>query len=263
MTRMRRLVGTSRASATHGVLLLCAALALSSPAGAVAEAADEPSAAATADDADAPAPQEDARATAFFVTAGPMLLVNADSSTNSAPSPIMFSLGAGVDFFRNRAVMFEPRLSCFTNYYLWDGNDAHPAEIENRTALVLAALLDVRLFKAWRRGANRFLLGGGVGVLARYGVLANGVDSGDAGGETDDDGVPLSTAGDDVGSISSYLWQSARFLYPELAFCWMRHLAQANVSAGVDVAFYLPLGSLASGNALDAALVSLAFKLVF
>ena len=200
---------------------------------------------------------------AVFVTAAPLLLINTDSSAHSAPSPIVFSLGIGADFFRNRAITFEPRLSFFTNYYLWDGEDARPAEIENRTALVLAALLDLRALKAWQRGAHRFLLGGGVGVLARYGLLANGVSSDDSGGALASDGTATSTAGDDVSDINRWLWQSARFLYPELVFSWLHALPSARASAGVEAAFYLPVGSLISGSALDAALVSLAFKLEF
>lgn len=201
-----------------------------------------------------------ARNHAVFLTAGPMLLVNTDDSTNSAPSPVMFAVGIGADLFRNAAVTFEPRLSFFTNYYLWDGDAAHPAEIENRTALVLSTLLDVRVLKTWRRGANRCMLGAGVGLLARYGLLANGVASGDSGGGADSSGE-ATTAGDDVASINNYLWQQLRFLYPELVLCWLHTLPNSTVAAGIEAAFYLPVGSLAAGDGLDAALLSLAFKL--
>lgn len=180
----------------------------------------------------------------FFIHAGPLLLVNTDS--HSAPSPIVFAAGFGMDFFKNRAITFEPSLSFFTNYYLWDGEAAHPAEVENRTAFVASCLVDIRALKAWQRGQGTLLVGGGVGILARYGF----------------DGSK-SSAADDVKAINSWLWQSARFLYPELVYAWRHQAPNAAVSAGVQGCAYVPVGSLISGRGLDAAISSLSFVLAF
>lgn len=197
---------------------------------------------------------------AFFVTGGSMLLVNTDS--NSAPSPIMFSLGAGTSLWQTAPVTLQPRISFFTNYYAWDGENARPAEVENRTALVLSALVDLCAVKTWWHGASQFQAGAGAGIWARLSVLANGVSSEDS-GVTDSDGAVLTTAGDDVRDIQNWFWRDLRWLYPELCFSWLHRLPQRPIYAGVDMRFYVPLTSLKNGNAMDAALASMAFKLQF
>ena len=174
----------------------------------------------------------------FFVSIGPTLVINTDASTKSAPSP----------------VSFEPRLTFFTNYYLWDGEAAHPAEVENRTATVLSFLVDMDTVKIFRRGKNEFHIGGGVSVLARVAMLSGGVDSDDAGG------TDTSTAGDDVSSISSYFWSDLRFLYPNITGCWLYALPNG-WKAGASASVYVPLGSLMHGDGVDGMLVSLAFRI--
>ncbi len=191
----------------------------------------------------------------IFVTAGPMLLVNTDSSTNSAPSPIMFSGAIGTELFKNKPVWGEARLSYFTNYYFWDGEDARPAEVENRTATLLSFMIDLCGIYPIKKGENIFGVGGGLGFLARYGVLSNGVDEDDSGFSDTE------TASDDVSNINSWLWESGRFLYPQFAFHWERDLGDTDLSAGIDFRYYLPLGSLISGNGLDASIFTLTFRL--
>lgn len=191
-----------------------------------------------------------------FVGFGPMLLVNTDSSKNSAPSPVMFSLGGGATFFQNAVVSFQPRLTFFTNYYLWDGEAAHPAEVENRTATVLSFLLDVDAVKIFRHGKNVFQVGGGVSVLARVSILAGGVNSDDEGG------TDASTAGDDVSSIGDYFWADMRFLYPNVAFCWLHELPNGWY-AGASANVYVPLGSLMNGDGVDGMLFSLGLRVAF
>ena len=190
----------------------------------------------------------------FFVSIGPTLVINTDASTKSAPSPVSFSGGVGGTLFQNAPVSFEPRLTFFTNYYLWDGEAAHPAEVENRTATVLSFLVDMDTVKIFRRGKNEFHIGGGVSVLARVAMLSGGVDSDDAGG------TDTSTAGDDVSSISSYFWSDLRFLYPNITGCWLYALPNG-WKAGASASVYVPLGSLMHGDGVDGMLVSLAFRI--
>ncbi len=194
----------------------------------------------------------------FFFTAGPVLLVNTDA--DSAPSPIMFSFGGGVSCFQNKVVSFVSRISFFTGYYLWDGEDARPAEIENRTALVISSLVDLCGVKTWEKSCSQMQAGAGLGVLARFAALADGVSSDDS-GVVDKNGTALSTAGDDVKDIQRWLWSDVRWLYPELYFSWMHRLPGSSLSAGFETRLYLPLGSLLAGHALDGALVTAACKL--
>jgi len=211
-------------------------------------------------------PQPDSfvlRESAFFVTAGPMLMVNTDDGTDSAPSPVMFSLGFGYDFFQDRNVFGEVRGSFFTNYYLWDGESAQPAEIENRTAVALSLMLDMTCGHVWVRGLNQFSLSGGLGVLVRVGLLASGVDSDDQGGEYD--GTSYSTAGDDVSSINSWFYSKANFLYPEISFSYLRSIPSflGTCMIGGEFRTYFSVGSAISGDFFDGMIFDLAVKVQF
>jgi len=205
----------------------------------------------------------DLQSNMFFVTAGPMLMVNTDDETSSAPSPIMFALGFGYDFFQDRNLFGEVRGSFFTNYYLWDGENAQPAEIENRTAVALSCMLDMTCGHIWVRGLNQFSLSGGLGFLIRIGLLASGVESDDQGGEYD--GTNYSTAGDDVSSINSWFYSKANFLYPEICFSYLRAIPSflGKCMVGGEFRTYIPFGSLISGNLFDSMIFDLAVKVQF
>ena len=175
----------------------------------------------------------------FFLSAGPLLMVNADSSKKSAPSPIMFSGGAGATLFQNLPVAFQPRLTFFMHYYLWDGECARPAEIENRTATVLSFLLDLNVVKIFRYQKHTFQAGGGLSLLARFGILSAGLE---------ESGSGLSgTNSSDLSEINSWFWSGARFLYPDLTFCWLYDLPRG-WKAGLSAHVYIPMGSLADGR---------------
>lgn len=192
----------------------------------------------------------------FFITAGPMLLVNTASSTTSAPSPIMFSCGFGATLFEDKPVQFEPRLSFYTNYYLWSDDRALPAEVENRTATVLSFMFDLPAVYTWKFGTQTVKAGAGLGFLARIGILSNGVSGSD---ENRDDSSR--TASEDVDDINSYLWSNGRFLYPELCGSWT-YTTSGGWKAGFEGRLYIPLGSIASGYGLDATILSTSVRLV-
>lgn len=187
----------------------------------------------------------------FFFTLGPLLYVNTDSS--SAPSPVKFSAGFGFDFFTDKIISFQPKISAFTNYYLWDGQYARPAEVENRTALALSFLFDLNATHTWRANNDFFELGGGISFLARYAFLANGVEKSDSGSSS------TATAGDDVESINSWFYKDLNFLYPNISFCYMHQFTE-NYSAGLETKVYIPLGALKDGRALDTTLVFFGIK---
>lgn len=191
-----------------------------------------------------------------FMTLGPEVMINTDSSKNSAPSPIMFSGGLGADFFEKSPVTAECRLSFFTNYYIWDGEDAQPAEIENRTAIALSLMLDMTAGHNFNFGKNSILVAAGAGFLARYGLLALGVDSGDLNPKTG------SKASDDVSDINSWFYKNVNFLYPEISITYMREIPKG-MKAGCEFRAYFPLGSMMNGDGIDGMIYSLSLKVSF
>lgn len=188
----------------------------------------------------------------FFFTLGPSLYINTDK--NSAPSPVSFCGGAGLDLFKSSAISLQPKLSIFTNYYLWNGEYARPAEIENRTAIVFSFLLDIDAVHRWNTGKNIIEAGAGLSFLARAGMLANGVNSEDSGGTEN------STAGKDISSINKWFYKDMNFLYPNLMFSYMRML-ESRWLAGFETKLYFPLGAMIDGRALDTMIIFAGIKI--
>ena len=176
----------------------------------------------------------------FFFTLDPCLYVNTDSE--SAPSPIQFSGGIGLDFFNDRAVSFQPKLSFFTNYFLWNGSNARPAEVENRTAQVFNFLFDLDAVHTILFKNSALQAGGGISILARFAVTASGVDG-----------------SDDVSKINSWFYEDLNFLYPNLNLSWMRKM-ESQWIAGFETRVYFPLGAISSGRGLDTMILSLGVK---
>ena len=190
----------------------------------------------------------------FFFTMGPLAIINTESSTKSAPTPIVFSTGFGMKFLEDKMVAFEPRVSFFTNYYLWDGDNALPAEVENRTAIALSLLFDLPAVVTFHHGENTFEAGSGLGFLARYGILANGVSSSDTGAS--------GSASGDVDKINDWFWSGARYVFPELLGSWT-YAVSSRLQAGFEGRVYFPLGSLMNGRGFDAMMFSLAARIQF
>ncbi|MBQ7539198.1 MAG: hypothetical protein IJT42_09540 [Treponema sp.] len=197
--------------------------------------------------------------TDFFVTAGPNLMVNTQNSTKSAPSPIMYSLGLGGDFRFENMVLAQVHGSFFTNYYLWDGSEARPAEVENRTATVLSFMLDFTGGYSFCLGQSQkhlLSLSGGLAFLFRHGFLSNGVSSDDPNRDTG------SRASDDVSDINGRFFSDLNFLYPEFLLSYSYILSPV-WKIGGDFRIYLPLGPLTSGRGADGMIFSLALKLSY
>lgn len=193
----------------------------------------------------------------LFFTLGPRLLVNTDSSTGSAPSPICYSFGLGGDFLFQNGFLLEGQASFFTNYYLWDGEKARPAEVENRTATALSSMIDLCCGYSWVKGQNQshyISLMGGTGIFLRYGLLSSGV-SGD-----DPNRNGQSTASQDLSDINSSFYSKANFLYQQIAFSYSYKMSDF-WKIGGEFRFYIPVGSIISGDGMDGAMFSLSLKL--
>jgi hypothetical protein len=192
----------------------------------------------------------------FFLTFEPMFILNTEAGTKSAPSPVVYPLTVGVSWPDYYFVSFQPRLSLFYNYYLWDSDEemALPAEVENRTATVFSFLFTfpaVFSFHLTDRGTLE--AEAGVSMLVRFGILSSGVSSSDSG--------TSGTAADDTSLINKWFWTNGRMMYLSGGAAWLYSFTDT-IKAGPDVRFYLPLGSLAEGRGLDAMMLSAGIKLV-
>ena len=195
----------------------------------------------------------------LFFTAGPKLMLNTDDHTKSAPSPMMYSLGVGGDFTFTNGILLQAHGSFFTNYYLWDGKDAQPAEVENRTATALSLMIDLCAGYTLPLGESKnhlISLAAGAGIFLRHAILSNGVDSGDQNRDAN------STAGDDVSSINGTFFSDLNFFYPEFALSYSFVLSQI-WKIGGEFRTYIPLGSLMNDKGIDGMIFSLSLKLSY
>jgi hypothetical protein len=193
--------------------------------------------------------------TNLFFTAGITFCLSTGDRSISAPSPLKYSFGVGYSFHLVKFLLFQPRITGWSQYYLWDEDTsyAYPAPVEDRTATTLNALIDLPLVIPVGTKKNMMGLGLGAAVLARYGFLSNGVSADDTGSS--------GNAKSDVDLINSWLWSSARWLYPEM-FISYNHLLTNGWRLGGEMRFYLPIGSLISGHGMDGMMCSVSLRLV-
>ncbi len=189
-----------------------------------------------------------------FVNLGANITINTESKLKSAPSPAAFALSFGAIWPNKAFLSFQPRLSFWTSYYLWDGKNALPAEVENRTALVLNFMLDIPAAATFRFENCQVEAGAGLGILARAALLANGVSEGDTGAS--------GSAGGDKNEIQKWFWKNARFLYPEIFAAWEWNFSP-RIAAGFEARWFIPIGSLADGRGLTESIIALSAKLIF
>lgn len=192
-----------------------------------------------------------------FVTGfAPMIIVNTEDATKSAPSPVVYPITLGLVYPQDSYISFQPQLSFYTNYYLYtEAGAAAPAEIENRTATAFNFLLDLPV-EFTLKLAERHNLGLGVGpsILARFGVLSAGVDSSEPGAS--------GTASDDVSEINKWFWDNARFLYLQGNVHYLFKFSDM-IQAGPELRLYLPCGSIFTGDGLNATMIAIGIKARF
>ncbi|WP_407427357.1 hypothetical protein [Treponema sp.] len=195
----------------------------------------------------------------LFITAGPKLMLNTDDSSRSAPSPVMYSLGLGCDFLHKEKISFQTHASFFTNYYLWDGKKAQPAEVENRTGTALSLMIDLtcgRTFSVSESKNHMFSVMGGLGFLARYALLSNGVNEDDLNRETS------TTAKNDISDINSDFYKNLNFIYPEILLSYTYNFSQ-NWKIGTDFRTYIPISSIINDSSFDSMIFSFALKFFY
>jgi len=178
-----------------------------------------------------------------FIFPRTMFLSNGDKK-HSAPSPVVFNPGIGCVFPNNYWISFQPMLSFYYSYYLWYEGRALPAEIENRVATTLSFMLDLPVSFAIPIKSTKLELYTGPAILMRFGWKANGTSESDAA---------------DVKEINSYFWSKARFLYLTAGIDWMVPLPDGT-KFGPFGTFYLPVGSLAAHEGMNATTITIGLK---
>lgn len=182
----------------------------------------------------------------------PAVIFNIDDSNKSAPSPIVYPFGFGISVYADKFISFQPRLSFFTNYYLYNDGTAKPAEIENRTATAFSFLIDLPAVFTFDLKHTHFLeLGLGAGILARFAILSSGVDASEEG--------ESGTVSDDLRAINKSFWENANFLYIENSFAYLFRLNE-KIKIGPEIRLYIPCGSLFTKGSMNGGMFSAGIK---
>jgi len=193
--------------------------------------------------------------TKFQLGFSPSLMLNTDTSLNSAPSPIVTPINFAINLKIKENFCIEPRLSFFYYYSLWANNRALPAEIENRTGTTFSFMLDCPFdFTKTFNKNHIFQIGAGPSFLIRFATLSNNVNA-------DDYGVTGSAQGD-LSCINSWFWQNANFLFIKAHALYL-YKFNSSVQAGPEFSFSLPIGSFIENNPLHNALISAGIQFRF
>ena len=201
-----------------------------------------------------PAPEAKGISVRPYFNIGTNITLNLASKEKIAPTPVNFTFGGGVVLDITDLISIEPRLDFWMMYYLYDGIDALPAEVEHRTATTLCFMLDCPVGFNFRFGKHTITPGAGLGFLMRFGLLSTGVKDNDKGA--------TGTAKGDIEKINSWFWGNARFLYPEIFLSW-DYKVNDNFRAGLTAKVYLPVGQLISGNGVDGMIINVTSRFVF
>ncbi len=176
--------------------------------------------------------QESQKKASLLVTAGPLGILN--TNKQSAPSPIQFSIGAGSQIKVLDQISLSPHASFFGNYYLWNGTEVLPAEIEHRSAYVPSIMLDIPVTWDIQSQNSIFRIGGGVSFLFRFALLANNIPSSEQ---------------DNIDSMNTWFYQDMNFLYPSIQASW-DYIFSNGMTVGLGVKAYVPIASLFNGKGL-------------
>lgn len=165
------------------------------------------------------------------------VILNLDSAhrLQSAPSPVINMLGAGTVFPIQGAFSLAPTVDFYSCYYNWVDGRAIVAMDENRTAVVVGAILGIPVNYAIDfNPLHRLTVSGGPAFVLRAGFLANAVPA---------------EEGPSVDAISAYLWDRGRFFYPEFGLSYSYALASW-VRFGATARVMLPVFNWWTGEGL-------------
>ena len=178
--------------------------------------------------------------------------INTASKLESAPSPIIYPISAGVLWPSDSVIAVQPVISFFMMNHLYYDDKALPAEIENRTTTTLSFMLNIPAVYSIYLEQSRFQITAGLGVFMRFGLLSPGVKDSDSGW--------TGTAGGDVKKINEWFWKNARWLYLTAGGSWLYNLTP-QLKAGPTINVYIPVGGLLKDHSVQAMIISAGIKI--
>ncbi|WP_428768973.1 hypothetical protein V1L52_09115 [Treponema sp. HNW] len=182
-------------------------------------------------------------------TLGAAGVLNTDK--NSAPSPVLFTVGAGArfPFYTNKTMILSvaPHGHFFASFYFWDKTRelVLPAEIEQRIAYVPAIMFDSPVLFHFPVKNSVFAAGLGPSFLLRFAARAINVAS------SEDAHIRL---------MNKWFWQNGRFFYPALHFSW-DYIFPSGAAAGIGLKAYISTGGLVDNRGLDRSMIILSARL--
>lgn len=181
---------------------------------------------------------------------GAVGILNTDK--NSAPSPVLFTAGAGGQFplYTNRIMILSvaPHGQFFASFYFWDKSRklALPAEPEQRIAYVPAIMVDSPVLFHFPVKDSVFAAGIGPSFLVRFAARAMRVPA---------------SEDNDIRLMNEWFWQKGRFFYPSLHLSW-DYIFPSGIAAGIGLKAYLCTGGLAEKRGLDGSMIILSVRLI-
>ena len=191
----------------------------------------------------------------IFIDLTPTIIINTESPTKSAPSPIVFPIAAGLSYNFNSFFAIEPAINFFWNYYqVYDGL-VLPAEIENRTGLVLSLLLNVpATFSINLFQKSKIKFSSGPAFLFRIPLLAANVNEADSGW--------YGSAKNDLSYMTSWFYQNGRFFFLSAKASWL-FTQQRKVAFGPEISAYVPIISIFTDKTINGFIVNAGLEIVF
>ncbi len=178
-----------------------------------------------------------------------------ESVTDTPYFTMAFPFTVGFVFPADTKLNFQPKISFFSEYFLWDGNNAFPAKQEDSTNIAFCFLIDLPANYTYMLKEKHIFEGKtGPSFDIRFSKTMNGLNSSDesAGG----------TVAEEVREINSWFWKNANFLYWNFSLSYMYAFVRG-IKAGPEARFYIPMGSVLSGNGMNGYMISAGLKVRF
>jgi hypothetical protein len=199
---------------------------------------------------------------------GSILVFPEDNGADSAPMPILPSLGGGVSYALSDLLALEATLDLYgTTYdYAYNLERAIPANDEFRSAFVIGALLGFQPVFRFRPAGDKFTVRayGGLGFDLRIVLRAYGIEDSEA--HTNNNVNKTGhTVGEARSDINSYFWGSGRFIFPFVGGGMDFPLTEG-IELGFDLRAWVPVWRLWSGEDLpfiDSFRFGLGFRVTF
>ena len=192
----------------------------------------------------------------WYLTFEPFFIFRTIESLTETPYfALTFPFSVGMVFPADKPLSFQPKISFFSEYFLWDGKCAFPARIEDSSNIAFCFLLDLPLNYTFTLKEKHIFEGrSGPSVNIRFSKTMNGLNSSDQ--------ATSGTVAEEVQEINRWFWKNANFLYWNFSLSYLYNFSRG-IKAGPEAALYIPLGSVLSGQGFNAFMVSTGVKVRF